>query len=167
VPRSTRKRTGTEIALQPCTVDDLRHHEKLFEMHWEEVATHKAVLVLNPDWKRYYELEERGMLLLLAAWKTGADNRNELAGYSVTFLLNHLHYMDLTYAQNDLLFVHPDYRSAGIGLHLIRLTETVAKQRGARFIMWHAKRASSLEALLPNLGYQIEETTYSKEMTDG
>ena len=86
-----------------CTVDDLRDGgiESLLVEHWEEVALHKDVMQLNPDWVRYYELEERGELLILAA----IDQRDGVVGYSVNFLTRHPHYSMLVVAQNDLLFV--------------------------------------------------------------
>src|SRR5688572_29065547 len=51
----------------------------------------------------------------------------------------HLRYKDLRYVQNDVLFVHADYRNGAAGGRLMRATRDVARQRGAKRITWHCK----------------------------
>jgi GNAT superfamily N-acetyltransferase len=131
----------------------------LFRAHYEEIARNKGVMVLSPDWHRYEQMEAGGLLFCLAAW---VDER--LAGYSVTLVAKHLHYSDLLYAQNDVLFVAEEHRKGRLGRDLIAQTERECSARGARLVVWHAKQGTALEALLPRLGYAVQDVMFSKEL---
>ena len=139
--------------------DIIGEGDALFRHHWEEVALNKGVMVLKPDIDRYRQLEAAGMVIALAA-RIG----DELVGYSVSFITTHLHYADLVVANNDVLFVSRAHRAGRVGLQLIRKTEQAAKARGARLMLWHAKPATVLEALMPRLGYGVQDVIFSKEL---
>lgn len=130
----------------------------LFRAHYDEIAKHKHVMRLSPDWLRYKALEQMDGLLLLAAFQDGA-----LVGYAVSFLVTHMHYSEMLYAQNDVLFVAPDHRASRIGIRLLRETERVAVSRGARMVMWHAKEGTALAEILPRMGYGVQDIVFSKE----
>lgn len=131
----------------------------LLEAHYQELAKNKRLMVLNPDVERYKALEENNLLFTLLAYLD-----DEIVGYSVNFIMNNLHYRDLVYAQNDLLFLDAAHRQGGLGLRLIRETEKVAKEKGAQMIIWHAKEKTALELLMPRLGYGIQDIMFSKEL---
>lgn len=133
--------------------------EPLLLLHADELATHKHLMVVAPDWDRYAAMEETGRMFGLFAYEGPV-----VVGYSVNFVLPHLHYSDLVYGQNDVLFLHPDYREGGVGLALIRRTEEVAKARGARLFCWHAKPDTALDLLLPRIGYGVQDVIYSREL---
>ena len=116
-------------------------------------------MILKPDTPRYLAMEKANMLLILAAYEHG-----QMVGYSLNIVGNHLHYADLVYAHNDLLFLHKDYRNTPIGLKLIRQTEKAAKERGARLMLWHAKEGTSLDKIMPRLKYNVQDIMYSKEL---
>tara|TARA_R110000803_G_scaffold154638_5_gene219438 strand:+ start:812 stop:1261 length:450 start_codon:yes stop_codon:yes gene_type:complete len=137
----------------------LEHSEQLFQEHYDEIALNKTLMVLKPDTEKYYSMEERNGLLVLSAWEG-----EELIGYSVNFLINHLHYADLNLCSNDLLFVKKEYRSSKTGLKLMRETEKRAKELGATLMLWHAKPDTALNALMPRLGYKVQDIIYSKEI---
>lgn len=135
--------------------------EHLLEMHADELATHRHIMTVSPDWAKYEAMEQANMVMGLFAYD---DAVGRLAGYSVTFVCNHLHYSDLLYAQNDVLYVHPHYRKSRVGLDLIARTEDLARARGVRFMLWHAKPDTALDKLLPRLGYDVQDVIYSKEI---
>lgn len=131
----------------------------LLEEHWQEVALNKDLMRLKPLPKVYEALEASGKLLSL-----GAFVGDELVGYSATLVVPHLHYGDLIYANNDVLFLAARHRHSSLGLRLIRETERQAKLRGARLMCWHAKPGSALDALLARKGYAVQDIIYSKEL---
>lgn len=137
----------------------LAQADRLFSEHWDEIALNKQVMVLKPDGERYLSIEKAGGLFILVAYKDG-----ELVGYSVNFVLNHLHYADLCIASNDLLFVAKAHRKSRLGLQLIKATEREAKTRGARLVLWHAKPETALVELMPKLGYRVQDIIYSREV---
>lgn len=123
------------IEIREATVDEmLSNAGQLFAAHWDEIALNKQVMVLKPDEARYRAMEASGGLLILGAFIDG-----ELAGYSVNFVIHHLHYADLCVCSNDLLFIAKPHREGGVGIRLMRRTEEVARERGARLVLWHAK----------------------------
>jgi predicted GNAT superfamily acetyltransferase len=131
----------------------------LFQDHWDEVALNKQVMALKPDMPRYQAMNEQGALVVLGAWD---DER--LVGYSVNFVMQHLHYADLRICSNDLLFVSQAVRKGRVGLRLIRATEAAAKDAGARLMLWHGKPNTALVEIMPALGYGVQDVIFSKEV---
>ena len=148
----------TEI--RTSTVSEmLANAGELFEEHWDEIALNKQVMVLKPDEDRYRAMEQAGSLMILAAWEGEA-----LVGYSVNFIVNHLHYADLRLCSNDLLFITRSKRAGRLGLKLIRETEKRAAEMGARLMLWHAKQDTALAMMMPKMGYGVQDIIFSKEI---
>ncbi len=134
----------------------------LLVAHRDELTTNKDLMVLAPDWPRYKLMEDAGMLITLFAY----DDDDKIVGYSCNLVGQNLHYVDLRYAHNDVLYVDPDHRGR-LGLKLIRETEKAAAEAGARMMIWHAKEHTPLKAIMPRLGYRVQDTLYSKELQNG
>lgn len=132
---------------------------ELLHEHWLELAKNKTLMVLKPDAARYRAMEQVGMVLAL-----GAFDGDAMVGYSVNFVSQHLHYADLVYAHNDVLFIAQSHRLGRAGYRLIQATEQLAKARGARMLVWHAKQDTPLDSLMPRLGYGVQDILYSKEL---
>jgi predicted GNAT superfamily acetyltransferase len=95
----------------------------------------------------------------------GAFDGDQMIGYSVSVLVrNHLHYSGLCYLQNDVVFVTAKRRHGSVGMKLIKATEEAARENGAKLVMWHAKAGSALHAVLPRLGYRIQDILFSKQV---
>lgn len=147
------------MQIKPITVDYVAKHQGDFlQSHWEEIALDKVLTVLAPDWSRYAALEDAGVLMAIGAF----DDAGEMVGYSVTFINAHIHYRNLVYAHNDVLYVRPEHRNSKVGLKLIRETERLAKERGAGMVSWHAKENTTLASLLPRMGYRVQDIIFSK-----
>lgn len=160
----TRARPAAQI--RQMGVDELRaspEADALFREHWHEIALNKALMKLAPNWRRYYELEERGALLMLGAFAEVGDSE-ELVGYSVNIVIEHLHYAELVCCMNDVLFVTREHRHGRLGLRLIQATELMAQRRGAKLMLWHCKQGTTLDALMPRLGYGVQDIVYSKAL---
>jgi GNAT superfamily N-acetyltransferase/quercetin dioxygenase-like cupin family protein len=150
---------GVRIVETPMTgrIDEMWN---LLHAHWDEVAKNKAVMVLKPDRARYEQLDEAGALLCIAA----IDPDGEIVGYSVSFIGPHIHYADLITCNNDVLFLRADLRASRIGMRLLSETERVAKARGAKLMLWHAKEHTALATIMPRLGYGVQDIIFSKEI---
>lgn len=148
----------SSIEIRETTIaDKIDEANALLVAHWQELAKNKDVMVLKPDVERYALLEAAGSLVSLVAY-----DGDRIVGYSVNFLTTNLHYSDLTYVHNDVLFVMPEHRKSSLGMRLIRATEDVARQRGARMVIWHAKEQTALAEILPRLGYGVQDILFSK-----
>lgn len=134
-------------------------HEDIRELlvdHWREVANNQDRVFLEPDWERYQKLEQAGFLVILTVRRA-----ERLVGYSIFFLTHHIHYKSHRVATNDVLFLSPTERKAGIGLTLLRYAETVLKPL-ADHIVYHSKPAHDISPILRRLGYEQEEIIMGK-----
>lgn len=146
--------------VEGSVIEHAARMQPLLEQHVEELTTRKDLMVLDPDWAKYQALEAAGIVLALFAWAG-----DELIGYSVTFIGPHLHYKQLRYAHNDVLFLAQNYRGAPrVGMQLIAETERLAKERGARLMTWHAKQGTALDSLLRREGYAVQDILYTREL---
>lgn len=148
------------ITIRESSVDEmLANANEMFEEHWQEVALNKHVMVLNPCVVKYQALEQAGKIMILSAW-----DDDELAGYSVCIIDNHLHYSDLVVCYNDLLFVSKKYRASKLGIRLIRETEQEGARRGAKLMLWHAKQDTALAVIMSRMKYKVQDIIFSKEI---
>ena len=131
--------------------------EVLLQRHFDELAQHKGVQVLNPLWHQYQALENERALAVFTA-RQGI----ELVGYSVFFLNWNLHYKDLLQAMNDVVFIDKPHREGSAGLKLLKYSEAKLKELGCRKIAWHVKTAQDWGPILKRMGYAPEETIWSR-----
>jgi GNAT superfamily N-acetyltransferase len=132
----------------------------LLEEHYAELATVPDIMLLKPDVERYQTLEAAGNLFAIGMFDIHGDNGETLVGYSVNIVCTNLHYGDLLMCQNDLLFVRKSHRRGMTGMRLITATERAAKERGVKMMLWHAKPGTTLDRMLPRLGYDPFETIH-------
>ena len=143
--------SGVEIG--PTGIDELRGKAReLWVAHYREIALNPAVMKLNPDWKKYYVLEEKDQLACLGVWRFG-----ELVGYSVNIIQQHLHYSELTYLANDVLFLAEVERRDGTGAMLIDATIEMARTLECQMITFHAKPGTALAQMLGGPGFHVEQ----------
>lgn len=125
--------------------------------HWQEIATFKDKIPLDPDFPRYQKLDELGKILCLTARSDG-----NLIGYSVFVNQYPGHYKSTLSGLNDVIWVHPDHRRGRVGLLLIRQTEDALRTMGVKKMTWHAKPDTQLHALLLKLSYVVDEIMLAK-----
>lgn len=131
----------------------------LFENHWDEVAKNKHLMKLAPQVEKYRKLEAEGLLVCLFA-RSG----EVIVGYSINIITPHLHYQELTVAQNDVIYVHPAFRTSSLGLRLIKATEEACAEAGAQLMLMHAKEDTPFAKILPRKGYGVQDIIFSKEL---
>lgn len=127
----------------------------LLQLHYEELTLNKDVVKLDPDWKRYADLEHAGAFHVFTA-----RDDEKLVGYSAFFLQSHIHYRGLMVAQNDVLYLHPEHRLGMTGVKLIKMSHNGMRAAGADKIIWHCKHSNNLKQLLLRLfpEYRDEES---------
>ncbi len=168
--------TSELFDILPTSIDELREKAgKLYGDHYDEIALNKDVMTLSPDWPQYYELELRDRLVLLAAWLG-----HEMIGYSVSQVCQHLHYRELKFMANDVLFLAKEHRASGVGMQLIDATIDMARKIECEMITFHAKPGTALAFMLSGsplavlhqnvaqptqtgpLGFQVQDIVFSK-----
>ena len=134
----------------------------LLTAHWLEIARHKDVIALNPDYEKYRLLDEGGMLHVVTVRK-----EDKLVGYFVTFVAPHLHYKDHIMATNDILYVDPDYRGGTTAFKMFKYAEKTLKDRGVEKIIINMKIAHEFGSLLDHMGYREIEKVYELMLNRG
>ena len=125
-------------------IDEMRGMaETMFTDHYQEIALHKDLMVLDVNWKRYYALEEQKAVVCLAAW-LGC----EMVGYSVNVIYQHMHYQSVRVLHNDVLYVAPEQRGGGLGRRLIEATEDMGRSRECHVVLFHSKPGQDLDEIV-------------------
>ena len=145
-----------EIKIEKFT-DWYEEAKPIFSLHWEEIANYTDQVELNPDYDLYIRKEKEGSLLCLTVRHDG-----KLIGYSMFSLITLGHYKQVKCAQNDILYILPEYRKGGLGSRLINRSEEICKELRLNKIMWHVKFKHDWSAILVRKGYMKEDMIIGK-----
>jgi N-acetylglutamate synthase-like GNAT family acetyltransferase len=138
-------------------VDILPELKHLIPLHYDEIATDKDVIPLDPNHDTYITMEEEGMLHVCTARDDG-----QMIGYFITFVMNHLHYQTTMFGKVDVYFVHHDHRKNGVGLTLFKYHEDEMRRLGVKKLMNVCKLHKDHTPLFESLGYKKFEVVFAK-----
>ena len=127
----------------------------LLKLNYEETG-HLKSCGLDIDQETYLKLQDNNLLKVFTA-KDGDD----LIGIAVFLVTNHLHTQTLE-SKNDTFFIHPKYR--GYGYSFMRYCERELALIGVECIYFYVKPYHDWSPLLKRTHYQLEETTYKKQL---
>lgn len=159
---SARLKPIVQIQSESYSDELIAEMEPMLRAHWQEIATFKDKIPLDPDFPMYAKLDAMGKLLCLTARMDG-----RLVGYCVTFLTRSGHYKSTLSGLNDVIYVDPDYRSGTLGLRLIREAETRMENLGVVKPIWHVKPGTTMHSLMLRLGYVEDEIMMAKVFDRG
>ena len=134
----------------------------LIEKHWEEIAVNQDKIKLNPDFDKYVQMNDCGVLKVY----TARDDFGKLIGYFLVMLAPHLHYQDHVFAMNDILYVDPAYRGSTVAYRLIKFVEKQLKEEGVSVLMINMKVHAPFDRFLEGLGFSNTERVYTKFIGD-
>jgi len=128
----------------------------LIDLHYKEIALNKNKVKLNPDWDVYRDLEDQGKLKIFTA-----RDDTTLAGYFVVVVGTNMHYKDHTFACNDIIYLHKDYRKGFAGIKLIKFAKKCLTDDGVSILTINTKVHQPFDRLLERLGFNLIERVYS------
>ena len=134
-----------------------REIEPLLMEHWNEIASNKDIIKLNPDWREYARLDELNALRIYTARKDG-----ELMGYFVIMVSRSLHYKDHLFANNDIVFLTKPARKGLTGLKLVKFAMESLKAEGITKLHINTKTHQPFDPIMERLGFEEIETVFSK-----
>jgi GNAT superfamily N-acetyltransferase len=125
--------------------------------HWVEIARNKDIVPLAFDWELYAAAEKLGKLHVV----TARDDK-KLIGYNLHFVSPHPHYKTTLFAQNDIIYLKPEYRGSGAGKELIRIADEKLKALGVKIAYLHIKTEHDFSSLARREGYVEIEKIYER-----
>jgi|TARA_R110000796_G_scaffold156519_1_gene273302 GNAT superfamily N-acetyltransferase len=128
----------------------------LIDLHYEEIALNQDKIKLNPDWEVYRALEDQGKLKVFTARDNGT-----LVGYFVVVVGVNMHYKDHTFACNDVIYLHKDYRKGFAGIKLIKFAKKCLTEDGVSVLTINTKVHQPFDRVLERLGFKLIERVYS------
>tara|TARA_R110000851_G_scaffold46429_1_gene112906 strand:+ start:1680 stop:2138 length:459 start_codon:yes stop_codon:yes gene_type:complete len=128
----------------------------LIDLHYKEIALNQDKIKLNPDWEVYRALEDQGKLKVF----TARDN-DTLVGYFVVVVGVNIHYKDHTFACNDVIYLHKDYRKGFAGIKLIKFAKKCLTEDGVSVLTINTKVHQPFDKVLERLGFKLIERVYS------
>lgn len=130
----------------------------LLERHWREIA-HYPDIPLDPDTVKYDRLEEAGLLRCYTC-----RVREVLVGYGVYIVQANAHYRGSLQANQDVLFLAPEYRRSRMGLGLITFADQELRAEGVQVVYQHVKEKHNFGPLLERLGYELVDRIYARRL---
>lgn len=152
---------GSVTQIRRGTLEELLDQgPPLWQEHFAELIKpeQRERMRLQPDVEKYRALEAAEVLFVLLAF-----DGSLLVGYSVNFIMSHLHYAGFTYCANDLFFVTKAKRGTSIGGRLRKLTLETARGRGARRMTWHSKPDTDMDVFM-RATLPVFETIYAEDL---
>lgn len=152
------------LILRLGDVDDLRRPGvgSLFVDHFCEVSRDTGIRNMDPDWDRYYALEDADRLVIYVVELDG-----EIVGYCMCCLIELGYNVEQAQLVNDMIYVKPSVRSMGVGNLLMRAAEETAAENRADMV-WQAPAHSRLDRIMAGRSdYRATFTTYTKRYQDG
>lgn len=116
---------------------------------------------LEPDHRRYFEMERRGEIFFVALRSSG-----RLVGYWFCFVGPGLHYKTAVFADMDIWYLTPDFRVGIGGLLLARRVEAELRARGCVLWMAGEKLHRPAGRLYSLVGMQPVEQYWAKWLGD-
>lgn len=133
----------------------------LLKAHWLEVA-HYPDIALEPDWTRYEKADDTGVLRVYTA-RDGYSR--ELIGYAIYAVMPNAHYMGSIQANQDILFLKPEYRKGLRGTQLLDYSERCLAAEGVQVVYQHIKiKSKGLGRFLRLRGYEPIDEIYGKRL---
>lgn len=145
-------------------VDEYANFQKaawLFDVHWKETESDQDKIKLDMDFDAYCELAENGLLHLVSV-----NHNGKIVGYHASVVRPHLHHKSSLMAFTLSYYLHPDYRTSGIGRNMFKKVEETLKERGVQKLYVNTKKAMRFDPLFLNMGYREDETVYAKVIGD-
>jgi GNAT superfamily N-acetyltransferase len=149
------------FALEYLTPELWAEITPLLRRHYEEIGPWRDI-PLSPDHAQYEQLSALGALRIHTARLTDGS----LIGYHCAIVIRSLHYSTMIVAQQDVLWVAPEYRRSCIGSDLMDVAEECVRAEGATVIFQHTKvtPGHDLGKYFMRRGYQPADMIYAKRL---
>jgi GNAT superfamily N-acetyltransferase len=134
--------------IQVERIEDVLHELKpVHAAHWQETERYRHGIALNPDYNYIINAERSGRFMLFTV-----RNQSGIVGNCMMYLSRSTHTQRWV-AEEDTIFILPEYRKGRLGVRLIRYVEDVLRNMGVTEIRVTVKTVNDVGRLLSHLGY--------------
>ena len=116
---------------------------------------------LDPNYEAYEAYADNGSLAMFTA-----TDRDELIGYSVFVIGNHMFYANLLVGMSDLIYVRPEFRGEISKEFIQFIDEKLYTDFGVDAIAISMNTKKNFSGLLEHLGYQTTGIVCTKYVGD-
>jgi GNAT superfamily N-acetyltransferase len=145
-----------DVEVRQATTRELGVDPGLWYRHLDEIGNIEGVDI-DEDFEHFEAMEAAGLFLGVGAWCQG-----KLVGYSLNVIVARHPIYNEKWCSHIALFVDKPFRRGQIGRQLIAETERLASTNACKRLTMHAKPQTTMEMLLPRMGYQPLETVFIK-----
>lgn len=127
--------------------DVLDEIKPVHQAHWQETEKYRHGIELNPNYEYMCNAEANGRFMLFTVRHEG-----KLVGNCMMYLSKSTHTQRWV-AEEDTIFILPEYRKGRLGVRLIHYVEQVLRGMGVTEIRVTVKTVNKVGTLLTHLGY--------------
>lgn len=131
--------------------------DRIGRLHWQETEAYHDGQQYNPDWNRYFAMDDAGWFFV----GTARDEEGEMVGYVGCYVMPSMHSQS-TIAMEDFFFLEEGRRQGWNAIRFLRFIEGECKRRGAVEIGFTDKKGKGL--ILERTGYRLVARQYSKNL---
>lgn len=140
-------------------VDEIK---PLLIKHWEEIALYRDRVPLDVNYRIYKAHDDINALRI---YTVRVDK--VLIGYAIYVLRSHPHYQSNRWAVNDIYWIDPAHRNAGIGIGLFRFVENSLRSelKPDEILIMHTNSKTmhpQAHRVLEFMGHDMVEVGHSK-----
>lgn len=137
-------------------IENLPKFKAMTQAHYDEIETLKE-FPLDIDYETYESVYKQNKLVLVTA-KDG----DELVGYIVFFVMNHLHSKNCLAAHEDLYYLKPKYRKGFNGIKMFKFAQDHLTNMGVDLVLYATKVEFDNSKLFQYLGCKPIDKVFTK-----
>lgn len=127
--------------------------------YYTRTIASRGMRPLKFKWKTYQRLENAEACKLF-----NAREKDELIGFALYVLQDHLHHEFQRVAHCTMIGVKPECRGKGIGRQLIEHAEDWFRQHGVTHMVHQHRTIYNVKPLFESMGFKLDELGYVKEL---
>lgn len=137
----------------------LRDGEKIFPLHFKELALNQEKIPLDMDFALYRDLYRKQLLHIVTA-----RTEKEMVGYHLAIVVTHHPHNASAgpYATTDMFYILPEHRKGGTGAKLLIAAEVALTKLGVKRMAISTKLHSSQQKLFEALGWTATDLVFHK-----
>jgi len=131
----------------------------LLEEHWEAIGSGRSGTDMDPDWDKYFAMNDAGMIYLTTAREDGS-----LMGYALYLISTSLHQITHEFAELDVMWLTPSKRKGMTGIRMLKQAEEGLRKLGVHRIFGASQLHADIGRVYEHLGYRAVERIYAKDL---